>query len=160
MKFTLASHLLGVDDDFVETIVDTRTELQGPRISFCEHWLETGEEIYDPIGQRPIQLSVAERNQSGIVLGFVIWGGGVAAFMFAISGLSSADDQKVVQAFRDRFQSSGWLSDHAVYTVPAPGMYLLADPAQDSLSDTSATGLLELAKHVTAAFFRQVGLPV
>jgi hypothetical protein len=159
MEFTIACHLLSVDDDLVKTVVDTKTGLQEPRISFCEHWLETGDEKFDPLSKRPVQLSVVERNQSGIVLAYVIWGG-VAAFMFAISGINSDDDQKVVQTFRDRCQSAGWVSDHAAYNVPAPGMYLLADPAQDDLSDNGATGLMQLANHVTAAFFRQVGLPV
>jgi len=159
MQFTIASHLLSVDDDLVTAVVDTKTELQESRTSFCEEWLDTGNEKFDPLSKRPIQLCVVERNRSGIVLSFVIWGAD-AAFMLAISGINSADDQKVVQTFRDRFQSTGWIPQHVAYTMPAPGMYLLADPAQDNLSDNCPEGLMELAKHVTAAFFRQIGLPV
>ena len=159
MQFTIASHLLSVDGDLAITVVDTKAELQGPRISFCDGWLLTGDERYDPLIQCPVQLSVRERNQSGIVLGYDIWGS-LAAFMFAISGKNSADDQKIVQTFRERCQEMGWIAEHATCTVPAPGMYLLADPALANLSDDSATGLMSLAIHVTAAFFRQVGLPV
>jgi hypothetical protein len=159
MQFTIACHLLGEDDDLVTTVVDTKTELQEPTISFCERWLKTGDEQCDPISKRPVQLRIVERNQSGIVLGYVICGR-VAAFMFAISGNNSADDQKVVRRFRDRCRSTGWVSEHAAYNVPAPGMYLLAGPARDDLSDNAATGLLQLANHVTAAFFSQVGLSV
>jgi hypothetical protein len=159
MQFAIACHLLGEDDDLVTTVVDTKTELQEPRIFFCERLLKTGDEEFDPISMRPVQLRVVERNQSAIVLGYVILGR-TAAFMLAISGNNSADDQKVVRRFRDRCQSTGWVSKHAAYNVPAPGMYLLADPAQGDLSDNGATGLLQLAKHVTAAFFSQVGLSV
>ena len=159
MQFTIASHLLSVDGDLATTVVDTKTELEEPRISFCDWWLLTGDERFDPLIKCPVQLSVLERNQSGIALFYVIWGV-AAAFMFAISGKNSADDQKIVQTFRERCQEAGWISKHAACTVPVPGMYLLADPAQANLGDTSANGLMSLAIHVTAGFFRQVGLPV
>jgi hypothetical protein len=159
MRFTIASHLLSVDGDLRTTVVDTETELEEPRVSYSDWWLLTGDERFDPLIKCPVQLSVLERNQSGIFLCYVIWGG-PAACMFAISGKNSADDQKIVQTFRERCQEFGWISQHAACTVPVPGMYLLADPGQDSLSDDSATGLMSLAKHVTAGFFRQVGLPV
>lgn len=155
----MTSHLLGVDDDLLTTLVDTTTSLQGPRISFCEQWLTTCDERFDDLSKRPIQLDVVERNQSAIVLEYLIWGA-TAALMFAISGISAGDDQTAVQTFRERFQSEGWVSEHAAFVVQVPGMYLLADPAQDSLSDDTEAGLMQLAQHVTAAFFRQIGLPV
>ncbi len=159
MQFTIASHLLGVERDLRTTVVDTKTELEEPKISYCDWWLLTGDERFDLLIKCPVQLSVLERNQSGIFLCYLIWGG-PAACMFAISGKNSADDQKIVQTFRERCQEFGWISQHAPCSVPVPGMYLLADPGQDSLSDGSATGLMSLAMHVTAGFFRQVGLPV
>jgi hypothetical protein len=113
----------------------------------------------DPWSQKPVALTVVDRNASACLLGFVIQRE-LAAFMFVISGKDNAADQAIVRQFRERCQQAGWDAAHAAHQVLAPGVYLMCNPMHDNIGDNVIKGLEQLGDHLAAAFFNQVCLPV
>lgn len=111
----------------------------------------------EPWSQKPVYLTVVDRNDSALLLGFVIEGE-LAAFMFVISGKDKAADQAIVQQFRDRCQQARWNAEHSGHTVPAPGMYLMCNPMRDDIAPQVLKGLEDLGDHLAAAFFSMIGV--
>jgi hypothetical protein len=113
----------------------------------------------DPWSQKPVALTVVDRNASACLLGFIIQGE-LAAFMFIIGGKDNAADQAIVQQFRERCQEAGWDAVHAAHQVPAPGVYLMCNPMHENIKDNVVKRLEQLGDHLAAAFFNQACLPV
>jgi len=159
MKFNVSCTVEGVDD-IARKSVDTQSQLEPLAIQFCERWItKGGGEKGEPWSQKPVILSVVNRNASAILLGFVIQDE-LAAFMFVISGTGIEADQAIVNQFRDGCTAAGWNVEHDAEKVATPGVYLIVNPINDDLPNAVVKGLEDLSDHLAAAFFKVVGMPI